>query len=420
MRSLVEDTAALRSGSDVTAYLSDICARIERLDDRIRAFVPESGRRDRVLTAGRHASPPWQGIPVAVKDIIHVDGLPTRAGSELPPDVLTGPQATIVSRLISSGAVVVGKTVTAEFAMAAPGPTANPRRFAHTPGGSSSGSAAAVAAGFAPLALGTQTLGSVIRPAAYCGVVGFTPTHGRVPLDGVLPNAPTLDKIGWFVATVADAELAATAIATKWSRTTPTEPATFAIPSESYLGKASSRAREAFTQQVECLRKAGLRIRGGDFAADFDEYASCAYVIQRWEFVRTHERWFRRYGECYRPETRTIVEQGQAVSESEYRQALVRREQLITRYDDSDVDCWIAPAATDTAPHGLDSTGDSVMNFPFSLVGAPAVSIPAGRDADGLPWGLQCAGRRGGDEQLLAHAAAIERTGPGDRTGCGG
>ncbi|WP_374205528.1 amidase family protein [Streptomyces sioyaensis] len=199
-RSLVQEAAALRAGADdPVAAMHRSCDRIDDVDPQVRAFVPEAGRRTRLLEAARKRAaagaceaagrPALYGVPVGIKDIVHADGLPTRAGSALPPEVLGGPQATVVDRLCAAGALIAGKTVTAEFAVTAPGPTRNPHHLAHTPGGSSSGSAAAVAAGMVPLAIGTQTVGSMIRPAAYCGVVGFKPTYGRIPVAGVIPNA---------------------------------------------------------------------------------------------------------------------------------------------------------------------------------------------------------------------------------------
>lgn len=206
-----------------------LCTRIDRIDPVIRAFVPEPGRYERLAVeahtlAARGGAGRLYGVPVGVKDVIHVAGLPTHAGSALPPGVLGGPEATLVTRVREAGALIAGKTVTAEFAVAAPGPTRNPRSLAHTPGGSSSGSAAAVAAGLVPLALGTQTIASVIRPAAYCGVVGFRPTYGRIPVDGVIAYAPSLDTPGFFTADVASARLAADVLVDGW-RPTGTPPA---------------------------------------------------------------------------------------------------------------------------------------------------------------------------------------------------
>lgn len=210
-RSLVDDVTALRDGMvDLARYLSDTCHRIEATETRLHAFVGEPDRRGRLSSspAPGQTATRLAGATVGVKDVIRVDGLTMTAGSRLPTELSTGPQAGVVDRLVAAGALVAGATVTAEFAVAASGPTVNPHRR-DTPGGSSSGSAAAVAAGLVPLALGTQTLGSVIRPAAYCGVVGFRPSYGRLPTDGVIANAPSLDTVGVFTADVASAVLAA-------------------------------------------------------------------------------------------------------------------------------------------------------------------------------------------------------------------
>ncbi|HEX5542223.1 MAG TPA: amidase, partial [Micromonospora sp.] len=199
-RSLIGEVAALRGGErDLSVEVARLCDRIDEVDPELQAFVPEPDRRGRLAEEARSVAARWTrpetrpalyGVPVGVKDVVRVDGLPIRAGSAFPPEVLGGAQASVVERLRAAGALVAGKTVTAEFAASAPGPTRNPHDPAYTPGGSSSGSAAAVAAGMVPLAIGTQTIGSMIRPAAFCGVVGFKPTHGRIPADGVIAHSP--------------------------------------------------------------------------------------------------------------------------------------------------------------------------------------------------------------------------------------
>lgn len=188
---LFEIAASLRSDQlDLLTYIEEICGRIDALDRQIQALPPEPNRRARLVgevAALKASFPdpgnrlPLYGVPVGVKDIFRVDGFLTRAGSRLPPELFAGPQTACVSTLRAAGALILGKTVTTEFAYREPGPTRNPHNLDHTPGGSSSGSAVAVAAGFCPLALGTQTIGSVIRPAAYCGIVGFKPSYGCCP-----------------------------------------------------------------------------------------------------------------------------------------------------------------------------------------------------------------------------------------------
>ena len=217
--SLADIARRLREGElQLQAYLEQLEGRMESREPQILAFVPEEGRFERLRPQaeellGLHPDPltrpPLFGVATGVKDVFRVDGFPTRAGSRLRPELLAGPEAACVSRLREAGVLVVGKTASTEFAYFAPAVTENPHRSGHTPGGSSSGSAAAVAAGLCDLALGTQTIGSVIRPAAFCGVVGFKPTHGLIPRSGVLLLSRALDHVGTFARSVEDAALLA-------------------------------------------------------------------------------------------------------------------------------------------------------------------------------------------------------------------
>lgn len=414
-RSLRADAAALRRGSPVTGYLNEVCDRIEKWDSEVRAFVDEPDRRARLLdsAAGLAVEGPLHGVPIGVKDVIRVDGFPTRAGSALPPEELAGDQAPAVSRLLGSGALIAGKTVTAEFAMSAPGGTGNPRRLDHTPGGSSSGSAAAVAAGMVPLALGTQTLSSVVRPAAYCGIVGFKPTYGRVDIGGLIANSPSLDTLGWFTAEVADAALAAEVLCAHWRPDISVDRLpVLGIPDSRFLANAGDDALRAFEAQVTVLREAGFQVRPSTVLSDSAELADRIFTINRWEFARTHEAWFGRYESLYRAETATVIRQGMAIASADYADALRWKQDFATGVaraaEDDGIDVWITPAATSTAPATLASTGNPVMGTPFTMAGVPALSVPAGYDGDGLPWGLQCAGSAGQDELLLAFGAAIE------------
>jgi Asp-tRNA(Asn)/Glu-tRNA(Gln) amidotransferase A subunit family amidase len=185
--------------------------RFNQIEPHIMAFIPEVGRfkrlhQDLAYLVKKYPDPQSRpdlfGIPVAIKDLYHVSGFLTRAGSRLPPEILTAEEGEVIKKLKLSGALILGKTVSTEFAYFAPGPTRNPHNINHTPGGSSSGSAAAVAAGLTPLAFGTQTIGSIIRPAAYCGVVGFKPSQGRIPTDGIVPLSPSVDHVGFFTSDV--------------------------------------------------------------------------------------------------------------------------------------------------------------------------------------------------------------------------
>ncbi|MGH8869252.1 MAG: amidase [Actinomycetes bacterium] len=411
----VAEARAVRAGVDRA------CARIDEADQVVQAFVDEPDRRARladeakVLVGGgdHDPRPPLYGVPVGVKDILRVDGLPTRAGSTVPPEALAGDEATAVTRLREAGALVAGMTVTAEFAGFAPGPTRNPYDTERTPGGSSSGSAAAVAAGMVPLALGTQTIGSVVRPAAYCGVVGFKPTYGRIPTEGLVANAPSLDTIGMFTADVASATLAAAALCTGWERggADAATPA-LGVPTGPYLARAGEEAAAGFASHLGRLREAGLPVREVPVMEDFDEVVRQFFVLQRYEMARVHAEWFPRFGERYREQTVTAIRQGQAVTDEEHAAALrardVLRERLLAAMADAGVDLWVTPAAPGPAPRGLESTGDPVMSLPWSYVGMPSVSLPAGLTEGGLPLGIQCVARPDADERLLAWAVDLE------------
>ncbi|MGW7578897.1 amidase [Streptomyces sp. NPDC054765] len=426
-RSLVQEAAALRAGTDDPVdAVHRTCDRIDAVDPQVQAFVPEAGRRARLLeAAGRRAAagpreaagrPVLHGVPVGIKDIVHADGLPTRAGSALPPEVLGGPQATVVDRLCAAGALIAGKTVTAEFAVTAPGPTRNPHNPAHTPGGSSSGSAAAVAAGMVPLAIGTQTVGSMIRPAAYCGVVGFKPGYGRIPMDGVIPNAASFDTLGCYATEVAGVALAASVLLDGWRAQQAAGPAprpVLGVPAGPYLERADNEALDAFARQRELLRAAGYVVHEVPVMEDFEQIVEQLFTMNRYEVARAHADWFARFGDRYRPETTSAIRQGHTIGAAAYEAARERRRALCARLAAdraaAGVDLWIAPAATGPAPAGLATTGTSVMCLPWSNAGLPSVSLPAGHAANGLPLGLQLVGGFGADEDLLYGAAGIER-----------
>src|SRR6185436_1753512 len=228
----------------------------EEREPEVLSFLPEEGRWDRLAAAARalverwpHPAhrPPLFGLPVGVKDIFHVDGFATHAGSAVPSEELAGPQSAAVSRLLAAGAVVLGKTVTTEFAYFAPGPTRNPAAPGRTPGGSSSGSAAAVAAGLAPVALGSQTIGSICRPAGYCGIVGFKPGYERVPREGVVPLSPSLYHVGWLAADVEIATRVAAVLCDDWrGAITVSARPVLGVPEGPYLERASAEGLANF------------------------------------------------------------------------------------------------------------------------------------------------------------------------------
>lgn len=397
-----------------------LAAVFEALEPSVEAFVPEAGRFERLRAEAARLTeafpdaairPPLFGTVVGVKDIFHVDGLPTGAGSRLPVDELAGPEAECVAALRRQGALIAGKTVSTEFAYFAPGVTHNPHHPEHTPGGSSSGSAAAVAAGLADLALGTQTIGSISRPAAYCGTVGFKPSFGRVSTAGVVPLAPSLDHVGLFADWLGPIGLAAATMCRDWRPTPARVRPMLAIPEGPYLERASDEGRAHFVACVETLEAAGYTLRAVAALSDFDEIEARHHRLVAAEAAAVHERWYGQHRDLYHPTTRDLLERGSALSVEQIDrdrtacQGLL--EALTDRMTANDVDLWISPAAPGAAPHGLDSTGDPVMNLPWTQAGLPTVSLPSGWNPEGLPLGLQVAGRFGSDETLLAWAAGL-------------
>jgi len=395
-------------------YLDGLADRFERAEPAVCAFVDEPGwerlARDAAELADRFpdpgSRPPLYGVPVGVKDIFHVDGFETRAGSGVPPEKLRGPQAATVTALEEAGALVLGKTVTAEFAYFEPGPTRNPHDTDHTPGGSSSGSAAAVAAGLCPLALGTQTIGSVNRPAAFCGVVGVKPSYGRVPMGGVLPVAPSVDHAGYFTQDVAGARLAAGVLYEDWrAGDDPPELGTVGAVEGAYLAQASRAAREEFETHVRRLEAAGIDVCRVDVFGDIAAVNERHERLVAAETALSHGELYPEYGDRYAGETAALIEEGRDVAVGELCGARAGRTELRRAVhgamDENGLDALVSPSAPGPAPEGIDSTGDPVMNLPWTHAGLPAVTLPASETAEGLPLGLQCVARFGRDEWLL-------------------
>ncbi|HEV7505844.1 MAG TPA: amidase [Thermoanaerobaculia bacterium] len=389
----------------------------------VLAFLPEEGRFERLRRDWEALErrwpdparrPPLFGVPVGVKDIFHVAGFETRGGSRLPPEELKGPEAASVTALREAGALILGKTVSTEFAFFAPGPTRNPWNPEHTPGGSSSGSAAAVGAGLCPLALGTQTIGSIMRPAAFCGAVGFKPSYERISREGIIPLAPSLDHIGFFTPDVAGAMRAASVLCRDWLVVKPARKPRLGVPEGPFLERASGEGLVHFRQVCHRLADAGFEIVHVPALPDFGEIVERHFRITAAEMARVHRDWFARFGDLYAEKTAELIRRGQTVTDDELERDLDDREELrdvlTAHMDDHRVDLWISPPALGAAPRGLDSTGDPVMNVPWSQAGMPAVCLPAGRNANGLPLGLQVSSRWWTDESLLCWAADLENT----------
>jgi len=412
------------------AYFEQLEANFEERESQVQAFLPEEQRFARLRAeyealgaryADRQDRPPLFGLPVGVKDIFHADGFETHAGSRLPADRLGGQQAASVTQLKQAGALVLGKTVTTEFAYFAPGPTRNPHNLDHTPGGSSSGSAAGVAAGLAPIAFGTQTVGSINRPAAFCGVVGFKPSYARISTAGVIPLAPSLDHVGTFTADVGGTLAVAPHLLSDWkpeqldTRLGDLAPGTITlgVPRGPYMEGASEEAIAHFESVRSRLEAGGLRMVDAPAMPDYAEISKRHYLILAAEAAAVHQEWFDEYCELYNPMTAELIGKGRQISDVELASALEGRgelrEQLQDLMEEYGIDAWISPAAPGPAPEGIESTGDPAMNLPWTHSGLPTIGLPSGWSASELPLGIQLTGSWYGDERLLAEAVAVER-----------
>ncbi len=413
--------AALRAGEQpLLPYLDALAQRFADREPVVQAFVPEDGRFRRLRRQAQDllarypdpaTRPPLFGLPVGVKDIYHVEGFVTRAGCTLPPDLFAGAESPLVTRLKDLGALIVGKTVTTEFAFFAPGPTRNPHNPAHTPGGSSSGSAAAVAAGLAALTLGSQTIGSINRPAAYCGIVGYKPTYGRFPLDGIVPLSPSADTVGFFAADVAGLAAVMPLLDSGWQMSATAKPV-LGVPDGPYLAQATPEGLAHFEKLVTHLQQAGFTVRRVPAMPNFAEIDALHRDLVAAEAAQVHAAWYAQYAHLYHPKTADLIQKGQNLSSERLKQGLNNRSTLRSALhelmDTQAIDLWLSPSAPGAAPAGLDSTGDPVMNLPWTHAGLPTLTLPAGKNEASLPLGLQLAARWQQDEALLTWAQNLE------------
>jgi Asp-tRNA(Asn)/Glu-tRNA(Gln) amidotransferase A subunit family amidase len=408
---------------------------IDRLEPRVQAWVTLD--RSGALAAAQQLAEeaqrgsirgPLHGVPVGVKDIYWTAGLKTTCGSRIFADHVPTYDATTVARLKQAGAIVLGKTVTTEFATADPGPTRNPWNLEHTPGGSSSGSAAGVAARMMPAALGSQTGGSIQRPAAFCGVFGLKPTHGRVSNYGVFPVSWCLDHMGPLARTVTDVALVLQVLAghdpldASSSRAPVPDyvqavqraerPPRLGLVRQFYLERADPELRGHTEAVAERLARAGAVVEEVKLPDSFDAVLAAHRTIMHVEAAAVHAELFRQHADLYRPKLRATIEVGTLIPSVCYLQAQrIRRQfrqdmgQMFRR-----VDFLLAPAATGPAPRGLTSTGDPSFNSPSSFSGLPAITIPSGLSAAGLPLAIQFMGPAFAEDRLLAAARWCEGT----------
>jgi Asp-tRNA(Asn)/Glu-tRNA(Gln) amidotransferase A subunit family amidase len=422
--SLRDAAQRIRNGELTSAELTRAClTRCSRLDARIQAWehlaagraMDQAEERDAALKAGGAAGPLY-GVPLGIKDIIDVAGMPTTMGSPVYAGHTAGASAAVVHALEAAGAVILGKTVTTEFAYYTPNKTRNPWNPEHTPGGSSMGSAAAVAAGMACGALGTQTNGSVIRPAAFCGVVGFKPSLGASPLDRILVFAPTFDTVGVFTRWVADAALLTSVIAVP-GRSLP-ETAPGALPGapplvavRSPVWKAADDAQcRAFAQGVAALRRAGASVEEEELPAQFEQGHDAHRAIMAYEGAVNIGPTQREHRDRLSARLNALLDEGAAIPKARYEEALATRARLREAWERflEGFAAAITPPALGEAPATLAETGNPTFCTLWTLLGVPAVTVPVGVGPRGMPLGMQVVGASGRDAELLSAAAWCE------------
>lgn len=417
----------LAAGALDAVTLVEACLqRIAEAEPEIQAWawldgehaLDQARRLDQWRKMGRPIGP-LHGLPVGLKDIIDTKGIPTGNGTPIDPGRVPGEDAWIVSRLKAAGAIIMGKTVSTECAFLFPGKTRNPHNPAHTPGGSSSGSAAAVAAGMVPLAIGTQTGGSVIRPAAFCGVVGLKPSFGLIPRTGILMQSPFLDTVGVFARSVEDCALLTESLVGHDAADRSTEPTPaprlfettrakapvkpmFALVKLPGWDQADPQMTDAITELADLLGENCFEVPFGGM----DEVAAIRQRINFAEMAKCYYALERRGRDQMSDVLKSAIDEGKAVLARDYIAALDWRDLLTAALDKifERCDAILCPAALGPAPLGLESTGSALFNGIWTLAGVPAVTLPVFTAENGLPMGVQLVGRRGDDARLLRTA----------------
>jgi Asp-tRNA(Asn)/Glu-tRNA(Gln) amidotransferase A subunit family amidase len=399
---------ALSSEELVRACLEQIA----RDEPRVRAWAwldPE-----RAILAARACDagpprPPLHGLPVGIKDIIDTADAPTECGTPLFRGRRPARDAVCVAALRAAGAVVLGKTVTTELAYFAPGPTRNPRHPGHTPGGSSSGSAAAVADFMVPAALGTQTAGSIIRPAAYCGVVGFKPSHGLLSMEGIHPFAPSLDTLGVLVRELADVPLLLGALGHPPGLAARSGPPRIGLWRSAQWPQATPAMQERLETVAAVLARAGATVRDVDLGPEEPGLADAQAVVMASEAVESYRQLPVSAEAALSRQLLELLARGRAIRPDQLRDARVRagRGGAAATALLAEVDVLLTPSAPGEAPGGLASTGDPAFNRVPTLLGLPSVSLPAGVGPTGLPLGVQLVGAPRAEERLLGVASWV-------------
>ena len=372
------------------------------------AAIEAAHRSETILNTGGPIGP-LHGIPIGIKDIFYTKGVRTTACSPIYNDFVPEYDATTVDLLKKSGAIIMGKTITTQFACSDPSPTLNPWNHAHTPGGSSSGSAAGVAARIFPAALGSQTAGSVLRPASYNGIVGFKPTFGRISRYGVIPVAYTLDTMGTFARSVKDTALLLDVLAgydhnDPWSSENPTHnyqkalldpksPPRIGLISKFFYDKSDDEVVTHTDVVAQKLRQSGALVEQVSISKDFNDLLHAHQIIMSVEAALTHQKDFKTHPNAYAPNIRDLIETGMSTSSTAYANAQKTRHHFRVTLEEiaRKFDVLLTPSTKSTAPKDLTTTGDPIFQTPWTVCGFPAISLPSGLGRAGLPLGIQLA-----------------------------
>ena len=414
MLSALDLARRVESGALKPRAAVELCAEaIAKRETDVGAFVVlDLDAARRAAEEPRLAAAPLHGLPVGFKDIFDTADFPTEYGSPIYAGFRPRADATAVALTRRAGGIVIGKTVTTEFAALAPSPTRNPHNVAHTPGGSSSGSAAAVAAGMVPIAFGSQTAGSVVRPAAFCGVAGFKPSYRMIPLVGVKTVAWHLDTAGLFGSGVADVAFVAAAVLERdlrVDRATPSPPR-IGLTRTHLWPKASAAMHNALETAARIAEAAGAKVTELALPPIMEEAFAAQFTIQDYENFRSLAFEYDRHRDLISKALLQQLDSAAAISSDEYDAArrVASRARQVLADTMSDYDVILTPSAPGAAPRGLGSTGDPMFNRLWTLMGGPCVNVPGLSDGT-LPLGVQIVGRFGRDRSALEAALFLER-----------
>jgi len=408
----------------VDEYLGQCVVQADALEPTLKAFTVRASLPTLIQQSG---SGPLRGIPESIKDLIDTKDFVTSYGSPIYQDFVPSEDAEIVKKIRKLGGVIFGKSVTTEFAWRKPGATTNPWNSGHTPGGSSSGSAAAVASGIVPLAIGSQTAGSIIRPASYCGIVGFKASYGAVPRQGVHPVSGSLDHIGFFTRSVVDAVYAFNLLKNSSTQEDDSieipelilkpvnvvldqQKPRFAILKSPFDELLSQEQVDTLKNAAASLKASGASIEELSLPQTYWDGIEALAVLMSCEAAVVHKKHLEQFPELLGADIKELIEKGNAYSERDYLEAKnlqIALRKSIGNYFER-FDAILAPPATGEAPKGLSFTGNPIFCSLWTFIGTPAIALPLGKSSNGLPLGVQLIGDYRADEKLVNIAAFAE------------